>query len=124
MAKVIKVMEPFEQLSGKVCQHSKFIINLCRKGVNKGNMWTGKQCNGRDYDEHPKTFLETNAQQRFKDVRLAVKAIKANPTKLSEAYDGYRAVRDDYKSFDSYLWKTECAAWDAEHSGEELPVED
>ena len=111
-------------MSGKICSHSRIINVLGRKGVRRGNQWTSVICNPRNYDEHPKTFLETNAQQRFKDVRLAVKAIKANPTKLSEAYDAYREVRDDYKSFDSYLWKTECASWNAEHSGEELPVED
>ena len=116
MARIVKLMEPFDQLSGKVCQHSKFIINLGRKGVNKGNMWTGKQCNGRDYEEHPKTALETNAQERFADVRLTIKGIKTSPTQLASAYEAYASVRDDYKSFDSYLWKTECAKWNTEHS--------
>lgn len=116
MSKVVKLMEPFEQLSGKVCTHSKFIINLGKKGVRKDNMWTGKQCNGRDYTEHPKTALETKAQERFTDVRLTVKGIKTNPTKLATAYEAYALVRDDYKSFDSYLWKTETAKWNTEHS--------
>ncbi len=117
MAKVIKVMEPFEQLSGKVCQHSKFIINLGRKGDNKGQMWTGKQCNGRDYTEHPLSADETKSQTRFKAVRLAVKAIKADPEDLAEAYEAYALVRDNYKSFTSYLWKTECEKWNLNHTG-------
>ena len=116
MAKVIKVMEPFEQLSGKVCQHSDFIINLGRKGVNKGQMWTGRQCNPRDLSEKPYTADETKVQERFKDVRLAIKVIKTNPTTLAQKYEAYATVRDNYKSFDSYLWKTQIQAWDAEHS--------
>ena len=116
MARIVKLMEPFDQLSGKVCRHSDFIINLGRKGVNKGNMWTGKQCNGRDYTEHPKTALETKAQERFADVRLTVKAIKQDPEDLADTYEAYAAVRDDYKSFNSYLWKTECAKWNIAHS--------
>ena len=116
--------DPVDTISGRISKNRPTIFNLGHKGVRRGNQWTSWLGKTRDYEEHPKTTLETNAQQRFKDVRLAVKAIKANPTKLSEAYDDYREVRDDYKSFDSYLWKTECAAWDAENSGEELPVED
>ena len=116
MSRVVKLMEPFEQLSGKVCTHSKFIINLGKKGVLKEKMWTGKQCYGRDYEEHPKTALETKAQTRFKAVRLTVKAIKHDPDDLAEAYEAYAAVRDNYKSFNSYLWKTECTKWDVENN--------
>ena len=124
MSKVVKLIEPFEQLSGKVCTHSKFLINLGRKGVLKDKMWTGKQCNGRDLTEKPYSADENTAHERFKDVRLAVKAIKRNPTKLTQAYESYALVRDDYKSFTSYLWKTECANWNAEHSGGSQQVEE
>ena len=115
MAKVIKVMEPFEQLSGKVCQHSDFIINLGRKGVRRGNMWTGKQCNSRDLSEKPYSADENIAHTRFKEVRLAVQATKSNPTKLAQAYEDYAPVRDSYKSFDSYLWKVETVKWNTEY---------
>ena len=114
MAKVIKLIEPFDQLSGKLCQHSDVIINLGRKGVRRGNMWTGKQCNPRDLTEHPYSANETKVKERFKDVRLAVKATKTNPTKLAQAYEAYAVVRDNYKSFDSYLWKLEIAKWNTE----------
>ena len=116
MSKVVKLIEPFEQLSGKLCQHSKLIINLGRKGVRRDNMWTGKQCNPRDLSEHPYSADETKVQTRFKAVRLAVQATKVNPTKLAQAYEAYAMVRDNYKSFDSYLWKVETAKWDTEHA--------
>ena len=119
MARIVKLMEPFEQLSGKVCQHSDFIINLGRKGVNKGQMWTGRQCNPRDLSEKPYTADEQKVQERFKDVRQTIKGIKVNPTKLANAYEAYAVVRDNYKSFDSYLWKTEIQAWNEEHAVEE-----
>ncbi len=116
MARIIKLMEPFEQLSGKVCEHSKFIINLGRKGVNKDQMWTGKQCNPRDYSTNPLTSLETRHQQRFKDVAGTIKTMKTDPTAIADAYDAYVLVRDNYKSFNSYLWKTKMAAWDLAHT--------
>lgn len=117
MSKVVKLIEPFEQLSGKLCEHSKFIINLGRKGVRKDNMWTGKQCNPRDLEEHPYSTNENTAHERFKDVREAVQEIKTNPTALANAYEGYKMVRDNYKSFTSYLWKVEMQKWNAENAG-------
>ena len=118
------LIEPYADMSGKICSHSRIINVLGRKGVRRGKQWTNVICNPRDYEEHPKTADETKAQTRFKEVRLLVKAIKTDPEDLADAYEAYRNVRDNYKSFDSYLWKTECAAWDAENNGEELPVED
>ncbi len=111
------LIEPYADMSGKICSHSRIINVLGRKGVRKGNQWTSVICNPRDYDEHPKTALETKSQTRFKAVRLAVKAIKTDPDDLAEAYEAYAAVRDNYKSFNSYLWKTEIAKWDLNHSG-------
>ena len=119
MAKVIKLIEPFDQLSGKLCQHSDVIINLGRKGVRRGNMWTGKMCNPRDLSEKPYSADENIAHERFKDVRLAVKATKSNPTKLAQAYEAYAMVRDSYKSFDSYLWKVETQKWNTEREQDE-----
>ena len=117
MSRVVKLMEPLEQLSGKVCSHSKFLINLGKKGVLKDKMWTGKMCNGRDLTEKPYSSLENKAHERFKAVRIAVNAIKHDPDDLAEAYEGYALVRDNYKSFTSYLWKTECTKWNTQHAG-------
>ena len=108
-------MEPFEQLSGKVCSHSKFLINLGKKGVLKDKMWTGKQCNGRDLTDKPYSANENRAHTRFSAVRLAVKTIKTSSTSLASAYEAYAAVRENYKSFNSYLWKTETAKWNTQH---------
>ena len=110
------LIEPYADMSGKICSHSRIINVLGRKGVRKGNQWTSVICNPRDYTEHPKTVLETTAQERVTDVRLTVKGIKTSPTQLANAYEAYASVRDDYKSFDSYLWKTETAKWNTEHS--------
>ena len=118
------LIEPYADMSGKICSHSRIINVLGRKGVRKGNQWTSVICKPRDYEEHPKTADETKAQERFADVRLEVKAIKTNPTKLANAYEAYAAVRDNYKSFTSYLWKTECAKWNVQHSGGVEDVEE
>ena len=118
------LIEPYADMSGKICSHSRIINVLGRKGVRKGNQWTTVICNSRDLSEKPYSADENTAHERFKDVRLAVKAIKTNPTKLTQAYESYALVRDDYKSFTSYLWKTECANWNAEHSGGSQQVEE
>ena len=108
--------DPVDTISGRISKNRPTIFNLGHKGVRRGNQWTSWLGNGRDYEEHPKTALETNAQERFADVRLTIKGIKTSPTQLASAYEAYASVRDDYKSFDSYLWKTECAKWNTEHS--------
>ena len=110
------LIEPYADMSGKICSHSRIINVLGRKGVRKGKQWTNVICNPRDLSERPYTADETKVQTRFKDVRLAIKVIKTNPTTLAQKYEAYATVRDNYKSFDSYLWKTQIQAWDAEHS--------
>ena len=110
------LIEPYADMSGKICSHSRIINVLGRKGVRKGKQWTNVICNPRDLTEKPYSDDETKVQERFKDVRLAIKVIKTNPTTLANKYTAYASVRDNYKSFDSYLWKTQIAAWDAEHS--------
>ena len=109
------LIEPYADMSGKICSHSRIINVLGRKGVRKGKQWTNVICNPRDLSERPYSADETKVQTRFKAVRLAVQATKVNPTKLAQAYEAYAMVRDNYKSFDSYLWKVETAKWDTEH---------
>lgn len=109
------LIEPYADMSGKICSHSRIINVLGRKGVRKGKQWTNVICNPRDLSERPYTADETKVQTRFKAVRLAVQATKVNPTKLAQAYEAYAMVRDNYKSFDSYLWKVETAKWNTEH---------
>ena len=111
------LIEPYADMSGKICSHSRIINVLGRKGVRKGKQWTNVICNPRDLEEHPYSANEQTAKERFKDVREAVQEIKTNPTKLANAYDGYKMVRDNYKSFTSYLWKTQMQAWNAENAG-------
>ena len=109
--------DPVDTISGRISKNRPTIFNLGHKGVRRGNQWTSWLGNPRDYDEHPKSALETKSQERFKAVRLAVKAIKTDPDELAEAYEAYAAVRDNYKSFTSYLWKTECTEWNTQHAG-------
>ena len=113
------LIEPYADMSGKICSHSRIINVLGRKGVRRGKQWTNVICNPRDLSEHPYSANEQTAKERFKAVRLAIKAIKVNPTTLAQKYDAYKLVRDSYKSFDSFLWKTECDNWDLEHSDED-----
>ena len=112
------LIEPYADMSGKICSHSRIINVLGRKGVRKGKQWTNVICNPRDYTEHPLSADETKSQTRFKAVRLTIKGIKTDPTKLANAYEAYAPVRDNYKSFNSYLWKTEIAKWDLNHMGD------
>ena len=116
------LIEPYADMSGKICSHSRIINVLGRKGVRKGKQWTNVICNPRDLSERPYSADETKVQTRFKAVRLAVQATKVNPTKLANAYEDYAVVRDNYKSFDSFLWKTEMQAWDEEHAAIEEQV--
>ena len=109
------LIEPYADMSGKICSHSRIINVLGRKGVRRGKQWTNVICNPRDLSEKPYSADENIAHTRFKEVRLAVKATKTNPTKLAQAYEAYAMVRDNYKSFDSYLWKTETQKWNTEY---------
>ena len=108
--------DPVDTISGRISKNRPTIFNLGHKGVRRGNQWTSWLGKTRDYEEHPKTALETKSQERFAEVRLTIKGIKTSPTQLANAYEAYASVRDDYKSFDSYLWKTECAKWNTTHS--------
>ena len=116
------LIEPYADMSGKICSHSRIINVLGRKGVRRGKQWTNVICNPRDLTDRPYTSNEQTAHERFKDVRLVIKGIKTNPTKLANAYEAYAVVRDNYKSFDSFLWKTEMQAWDEEHAAIEEQV--
>lgn len=118
------LIEPYADMSGKICAHSRIINVLGRTGVRKGNQWTSVTCNPRDLKENPYSTAETQAKTRFKAVRLAVRAIVTDPSKLSDAYDEYKPVRDNYKSFQSFLWKTECAKWNEENLVHEVPEEE
>ena len=109
------LIEPYADMSGKICSHSRIINVLGRKGVRRGKQWTNVICNPRDLSERPYSADETKAHTRFKEVRLAVQATKSNPTKLAQAYEDYAPVRDSYKSFDSYLWKVETVKWNTEY---------
>ena len=109
------LIEPYADMSGKICSHSRIINVLGRKGVRRGKQWTNVICNPRDLSEHPYSADETKVHTRFKEVRLAVQATKSNPTKLAQAYEDYAPVRDSYKSFDSYLWKVETVKWNTEY---------
>ena len=117
------LIEPYADMSGKICSHSRIINVLGRKGVRRGKQWTNVICNSRDLSEKPYSADENKVYERFKDVRLAIKAIKLDPEDLAEAYEAYAAVRDNYKSFDSYLWKLEIQKWNTEHStGDQVPI--
>ena len=109
------LIEPYADMSGKICSHSRIINVLGRKGVRRGKQWTNVICNPRDLSERPYSADENIAHTRFKEVRLAVQTIKSNPTKLAQAYEDYAPVRDSYKSFDSYLWKVETVKWNTEY---------
>ena len=107
--------DPVDTLSGQISKNRPTIYNLGHVGVRRGKQWTTQICNERDMKTNPLTDLETRTRRKFKEVRLAVKGIKTNDTKYAQAVLAYQSVKDQYKSFDSYLWKTEGAKWETEN---------
>ena len=107
------LIEPYKDYSGKTCKHSNIINCLGRTGVRRGKQWTTAICHERDYKTNPITSLESAARARFKAVRLAVKTVKGNSTKFQEAAVAFQAVKNQYGSFDQYLWKVEGDKYDA-----------
>ena len=106
------LIEPYKDYSGKTCSHSNIINMLGHTGVRRGKQWTSQICNPRDLKTKPLTNLESDARDRFKAVRLAVKGIKTDNTKYTQAVAAFALVRDQYKSFDSYLWDVEGQKYD------------
>ena len=106
------LIEPYKDYSGKTCKHSNIINCLGHTGVRRGKQWTTSICNKRDYTVNPLSAGEIRRQNRFKAVREAVQTIKSNPTKYATAAAAFQEVKNQYKSFDSYLWLTEQDKWD------------
>ena len=107
------LIEPYKDYSGKTCSHSNIINVLGQTGVRRGKQWTTAICNPRNLKDKPLSTLEANARRRFKAVRLAVKAVKNDAEDFQEAAVAYQAVKNQYKSFDAYLWKVEGDKYDA-----------
>lgn len=112
MAKVT-FKDPVDTLSGKICQARPTIYCLGHVGVRRGKQWTTAICNPRDYREKPLSTMEANARNRFKAVRAAVRTIMENDTKYMQAAVAFQAVKNQYTSFASYLWKIEGDKYDA-----------
>ena len=105
--------DPVDTLSGQISKNRPTIYNLGHVGIRRGKHWTSWVGKPRDYRENPLTTLEANARQRFKAVRAAVRTIMENDTKYMQAVIAYQEVKNQYKSFGSYLWKIEGDKYDA-----------
>ena len=110
------LIEPYKDYSGKTCSHSNIINVLGRTGVRYGKQWTTQVCKPRNLNEKPLSSSETYARLRFKAVRLAVKGVKTNDTKLQQAMTAFAPVQNQYKSFDAYLWKVVGDKYDEEQA--------
>ena len=108
------LIEPYKDYSGKTCKHSNIINCLGKTGVRRGKQWTTQRCHTRDLTTNPLSGAESAARARFKVVRGMVDAIKNDGQKYIQASNAFQAVKNQYKSFDAYLWKTEGAKYDAE----------
>ena len=107
------LIEPYKDYSGKTCKHSNIIKCLGRTGVRRDKQWTTQVCHPRNLKDKPLSTDETNARNRFKTVRLAVKALKADSQKYMQAAAAFQEVKNQYKSFDAYLWEIEGDKYDA-----------
>ena len=105
--------DPVDTLSGKISKNRPTIYNLGHVGIRRGKQWTSWVGNPRNLKDKPLSTDETNARNRFKTVRLAVKALKADSQKYMQAAAAFQEVKNQYKSFDAYLWEIEGDKYDA-----------
>ncbi len=104
--------DPVDTLSGKISKNRPTIYNLGHVGIRRGKQWTSWLGKPRDLSVNPLSTLEANARNRFKAVRLAVRAVMENDTKYMQAVVAFQAVKNQYTSFQSYLWKIEGDKYD------------
>ena len=101
MAK-IKPMDLVKSMSGKICEHSD--ISFAVRG---DTQYTMKRCNART---SPYSEQELAHQAKFKAVATSTAArVK---TAAPEDMDAFKAQKK-YKSFRSYIWALEWAAYTA-----------
>ena len=104
MAKITP-MDLVKSMSGKICEHSD--ISFAKRG---GTQYTMKRCNNRDLKTNPYTPEELAHQAKFKAVAASTAArVK---TAAPEDMDAFKAQKK-YKSFRSYIWALEWAAYTA-----------
>ena len=104
MAK-IKPMDLVKSMSGKICEHSD--ISFAKRG---DTQYTVKRCNERDLEKNPYSEQELAHQAKFKAVAASTAArVK---TAAPEDMDAFKAQKK-YKSFRSYIWAQEWAAYTA-----------
>ena len=104
MAK-IKPMDLVKSMSGKICEHSD--ISFAKRG---DTQYTVKRCNERDLEKNPYSEQELAHQAKFKAVAASTAArVK---TAAPEDMDAFKAQKK-YKSFRSYIWALEWAAYTA-----------
>ena len=106
------LIEPYNSYSGKTCSHSNIINCLGHVGVRRDKQWTTQICHKRDLTTNPLSQTELRIRDRFKSVRTAVMGIKNDGTKYLQAANAFQAVKNQYKSFDAYLWALEGAKYD------------
>ena len=104
MAK-IKPMDLVKSMSGKVCEHSD--ISFAKRG---DTQYTVKRCNERDLEKNPYSEQELAHQAKFKSVAASTAArVKTNDPEDVAAFKAQKK----YKSFRSYIWALEWAAYTA-----------
>lgn len=102
MAKITP-MDLIKSMSGKICEHSD--ISFAKRG---DTQYTMKRCNERNLDTNPYTPEELAHQVKFKTVAAstAARVKTADPADV----DAFKAQKK-YKSFRSYIWAQEWAAY-------------
>lgn len=130
MAKMVILAHPFERISGNVTRSKQALVYA----ENDNPVWEAPhsrqyarnfkpQMNLRYDATSGKTYftIQTKASvdnseigrlrmARFGGMQAIVNGIKKNPTLLAAIYDRYKTVKDNYKSFDSYLAKAAAKA--------------
>ena len=99
MAKYIPI-DTIKSMSGKVCEHSD--IYFAKRGK---TLYTGKRCNPRDLDKNPYSEAELARQEKFAQVRAAMKALSEEQN--AEYSAQFKKSPGKYTTLNGYIFAKE-----------------
>ena len=99
MAKYIPI-DTIKSMSGKVCEHSD--IYFAKRGK---TLYTGKRCNPRDLDKNPYSEAELARQEKFAQVRAAMKALSEE--QKAEYAAQFKKSPGKYTTLNGYIFAKE-----------------
>ena len=99
MAKFVPI-DTIKSMSGKVCEHSD--IYFAKRG---DTLYTGKRCNPRDLNKKPYSEAELARQEKFAQVRAAMKALSEE--QKAEYAAQFKKNPGKYTTLNGYIFAKE-----------------